>query len=200
MNNINSVFSVGCVKNMMLAFALATLALGWVSVAQSGNPGFGAAVNGGYQFVGFSSASTLPNVGWYKMHEMCQQTFDNTTRMCTTKEMFESVDLANFPSGGIAWIQPVIASVTYYPPYAPKNILYVDVTGRSWFEEPFTSAGTAGSGGTCGTWLTSNSTDTGMRVVDFDGRIGFSPTNCGYSYPVSCCDRKSPRLHRHADD
>ena len=63
-----------------------------------------------YRFVGSSAVATWPNIGVNGMNGVCRTSFGAESRMCTSKEFFQTPDTTLLPVGS-HWIMPTWVTV-----------------------------------------------------------------------------------------
>lgn len=115
-----------------------------------------------FQLVGFTSATTLPDVGVFGMSRLCQAEFE-ASRLCTIGEALDTVALP--------WLDPT-----------PLDF--------AWVRDELTLGGAAGNGSpstgrqklSCNGW--SSTTGTGL-VVSIEGGVSSAP--CAEAARVACC-------------
>ena len=131
---------------------------------EQGPPGEAAVAPPRFELVGFTAATFQGDTGVFGFTLGCQAEFPDS-RMCTSKEAIETVNVPNDLAGqGQAWIMPVQAGTT--------NSSF-DVSG-------------AQLEGTCGGWASSSSGARGF-AMDGDGRFVEPPAMCDVFRPVACC-------------
>ena len=120
---------------------------------------------GAYRFVGFSDEMMNGGGGFLKRYQACQATYGNEARMCTSKEIMETV---NLPDNlvGYGWVQPVF--VQTIPTYV------TDISGATQ-----TSPGYL----TCQSWINYSS---GFGLV-MTSNVAFGNYPCTIECYVSCC-------------
>ncbi len=106
------------------------------------------------------------------INQSCQDEYGITSRMCTSKEYWTTMD-RGFVDPGLqttAYIQPTIIAIYGDPPMA------VDFTGKTW---DFTKTGT------CDQWRISGGSYLGMAVYTKTGHVQMN--GCGTDAYVTCC-------------
>lgn len=133
-----------------------------------------------YRFVGFSDDATTGDAGGIQgMHALCQATFGNTARMCTTSEWMLSPDGDALPhiSGIKAWIQPIVVVMSGSDVW--------DVTGRL--------VGDTGCGlpiWNCWGWIfdVPGACRLGAVLATSGIPTHVDVTSCSDEWKVTCCD------------
>ena len=93
---------------LVIGISLVLLTAGTALAAKGGNPEPPAAA-GNMELVGFTTVTTLPNIGLFAMTELCQVDYLDS-RMCTSEEIMKTVNIPVLPSDTKAWVQPVITT------------------------------------------------------------------------------------------
>jgi len=76
--------------------------------------------------VGFTTATTLPDIGRFAMTQICQAEYENS-RMCTSEEIIKTVNIPpGMPAWEPAWVQPVIVDTFLF---SDDEIWAVDISG-----------------------------------------------------------------------
>ena len=150
---------------LVIAISLILLTSGTALAAKGGNPEPPAA--GNMELVGFTTATTAPNVGLFAMTNLCQVEFLDS-RMCTSEEIMKTVNIPELPTGTVAWAQPVVTGA-----FHETAMIRVDISGlmRSDLN--------------CDGWTSTNTEHDGLIVTDI-GKIDI--LGCyNRQLPVACC-------------
>jgi len=136
-----------------------------------------------YRYVGNSTATTLPIIGFNGMHATCQTDFGPTARMCTTTEVIETPNMPSITVNTQAWVQPVVDGLAVH-----------EGATRSWFgvagraiPDPSGSQNVS-DGIICASWTTDTEQRTGTVIyTTASGAIGVGAVDCNNDIAVSCC-------------
>ena len=125
-----------------------------------------------FQLVGFTSATYTGDTGVLGFTRGCQAEF-GLSRMCTSEEVVETVDVPNVATSDPAWVRPTFEPVSAGPGGISASRVVADVSGiHADFPRELSCEGWHSSG-------------TGL-AVDGDGRFGkLSCTNA--PRPLACC-------------
>ena len=119
---------------------------------------------GNMELVGFTTVTTAPNIGLFGMTQLCQAEYLDS-RICTSKEIMETVNVPLLPSGTRAWLQPVVAGVN-------TSGIVTDISGQQYYSL------------SCGNWQSIEPTSRGLSVTNL-GSITMN--QCSSILPVACC-------------
>ena len=133
----------------------------------AGKPQPEPSASGNMELVGFTTATTTPNVGLFALTQLCQAEYLDS-RMCTTEEVMKTVNIPVLPDDTVAWIQPIIVS--------QYNEVVRDISGIG--------LRTGSSYLSCAGWSVSYLGDYSLNISNL-GIIGYS--SCANTHPVACC-------------
>ena len=135
----------------------------------------------GYQFIGFSTTATRPNIGFSGMNELCKADYGSGARMCTTTEAIETKRLPS--SSGSGWAQPNITDFL-----VEGTRVYYLFDGQTKSHD--ISDGINGMN--CLGWGFDDNNFHGTYVSLFPNtggtlQIGLNQENCDDDFHVACC-------------
>ncbi|HYA40374.1 MAG TPA: hypothetical protein VEF34_03670 [Syntrophobacteraceae bacterium] len=135
----------------------------------------------GYQFIGFTTATTKGGAGMFAMNAMCANAFGLGARVCFSDEFLRSpVALPiGTPGSHYAWVYPTIVAVYYDP--SQKQPVYVDASGVTGSINTLS----------CGQWTVNSSKGMGLVVAtpksDTTTFSLFGTAECLNSFNITCC-------------
>ncbi len=119
-----------------------------------------------FVFKGFSSTKATGQEGIGRFNQLCAEEVSSTSRLCNTKEVFESVNPFPAPLAEPIWIHPTIVTTTSGSDYSGVT----EVNGITIQQK------------TCSGW--SSLGGTGL-VFQLQGNVDKLP--CDIARPVACC-------------
>jgi len=121
-----------------------------------------------FQLVGFTEAALSADIGVIGFTEACQAEF-GASRMCSSVEVMQTVDMPVLSGSTTAWVVPVAQ------PGSSSGGVVVDASGVE---------GQQGYGLSCKGWSSPHTASHGLIV---DGKGRFDEVSCSQTKRVACC-------------
>ena len=123
------------------------------------------------QLVGFTSTTHNGGLGLFEFARLCQLEFPNS-RMCTTQEAANSINIPTGLPAGNAWVRPVLQSTG-----GDSDRAFDLTTGLTGF---------ANHSLNCDFWSSSSLSNPSMGTI-IRNSGGFSVSPCNADLHISCC-------------
>ena len=121
------------------------------------------------QLVGFTSTTHNGSLGLFEFARLCQLEFPNS-RMCTTQEAADSINIPTGLPAGNAWVRPVLQSTG-----GDSDKAIDTTTGLTGFPSHLS----------CNNWSSSSPSNTWGAIIKNSGEFFVIP--CNTDLHISCC-------------